>query len=125
MSTEHWHPVTRGSDREIVGYLVPLDPDYSQIQPRSVLGHPIGDPCDFVTGEDRLREHGIREVSEHWRLAQPELPNSLAILEVSPDGIVVADAMKTKALAPTQRFRVAWPDITQRLVLWDDPTSIF
>lgn len=125
MSIEHWHPVTRGSDREIVGYLVPLDPDYSQVQPRSVLGHPIGDPCDFVTGEHRLLDHGIREIAEYWQLLDPELPNVLTILEVSPAGIVVADALETKALVPTERFHVEWPDVARRLVLWNDPTSIF
>ena len=123
MSTEHWYPVTRASDREIVGYLEPSDPDYFRVQPRSVLGHPVGIRCDFVTGEERLLERGIREVAEHWRLTDPKLPNALAILEVSPEGIVVADALETKALVPTQRFHVEWPDISQRLVPWDKPTS--
>lgn len=123
MSTEHWQPITRGSDRETVGYLEPFDPDYSMVQPRSVLGHPIGEPCDFVTGEDRLLEHGIREIAEHWQLIDPELPNALAILEVSPEGIIVADAMETKALVPTERFRVEWPDIAQRLMLWNETTN--
>lgn len=123
MHTEDWHPTTRGSDREIVGYLDPCDPDYAQVQPRSVLGHPVGDPCDFVTGEDRLLERGIHELAEHWRLTDPQLPNALAIVEVSPDGITVADALKTKALVPTERFRVAWPDMDQRLKLWNDPTN--
>lgn len=66
-----------------------------------------------MIGEDRLLEHGIREVAEHWQLIDPELPNALAILEVSPEGIVVADALKTKALVPTERFRVEWPDVAQ------------
>lgn len=118
MRTEDWHPTTRGSDRETVGYLEPCDPDYAQVQPRSVLGHPVGAPCDFVTGEDRLLERGIRELAEHWRLTDPQLPNALALLEVSPDGIIVADALKTKALVPTERIRVTWPDIDQRLVPW-------
>lgn len=78
----------------------------------------MGGPCDFVSGEDRLLERGIRELAEHWRLTDPQLPNALAILEVSPDGIVVADALKTKALVPTERFRVTWPDIDQCLVPW-------
>lgn len=124
MNTEHWHPITRGTDREIVGYLDPLDVKYSQVQPRSVLGHPVGEACDFVTGEDRLLEHGISEMAEHWRLTHPDLPNALAILEVSADGIVVADALATKALVPTERYRVAWPDISQRLVPWDKPVGI-
>lgn len=83
----------------------------------------MGDPCDFVTAEDRLLEHGIRELAEHWRLTDSQLPNALAILEVSPHGIILADALKTKALVPTERFRVAWPDNNQRLVRWYDPTN--
>lgn len=122
MSAEDWEPITRRADREIVGYLEPFDPGYSRVQPRSALGHPVGDPCDFVTGEDRLRERGIHELAEHWRLMSPQLTNALAILEVSPDGIVVADAMNTKAMIPTEQFRVAWPDLDQRLVRWNDQT---
>lgn len=90
MRIEDWQPITRGSDREIVGYLEPFDADYSLVQPRSMLGHPVGGPCDFVTGEDRLVERGIHELAEHWRLTNPKLPNALTLLEVSPDGIVVA-----------------------------------
>lgn len=123
MKTEDWQPIIRGSDREIVGYLEPFHPDYSQVQPRSVLGHPVGDSCDFVTGEDRLLERGIRELAEHWRLTDSQLPNALAVLEVSPDGIILADALKTKALIPTERIRVTWPDLSQRLVRWNDPTN--
>lgn len=123
MNTEHWLPVTRQSDRETVGYLEPLHSDYSQVQPRSVLGHPVSAPSDFVTGEDLLLERGISEVAEHWRLTDPQLPNALAILEVSPEGIIVADALETKALVPTERFEVEWPDLIQRLVQWDEPTS--
>lgn len=88
-----------------------------------MLGHTVGDPCDFVTGEDRLLERGIRELAEHWRLTDPKLPNALTLLEVSPAGIVAADALKTKALVPTERIRVAWPDIGQRLKLWSDPRN--
>lgn len=80
-------------------------------------------PCDFVTREDRLLYHSIREVAEYWQLLDPELPNALTILEVSPAGIVVADALQTKALVPTERFHVEWPDVARRLVLWNDPTS--
>lgn len=123
MSIEDWAPITRGSDRESVGYLEPLDPNYSRVQPRSALGHTVGDPCDFVTGEDRLLERGISELAEHWRLTNPQLPNALSILEVSPAGIVVADAMETKAMVPTERFRVTWPDLDVRLVPWNDSMS--
>lgn len=123
MSTDDWQPITRGSDREIVGYLEPLDAHYSLVQPRSMLGHTVGDPCDFVTGEDRLLERGIRELAEYWRLTDPKLPNALTLLEVSPDGIVAADALKTKALVPTERIHVAWPDIDQRLKPWSGPRN--
>lgn len=102
MTAELWQPITRGSDLEIVGYLEPLDLDYNGVQPRSVLAHPVGDPCDFVAGEDRVLEGGIREIAQHWQLIDPKLPNALAILDVSPEGIVVADALKTKALVPSE-----------------------
>src|SRR5690625_3743893 len=123
MTTEFWHPVTRGSDRETVGYLEPLDLDYNRVQPRSVLGHPVGDPCGFVTGEDKVLERGIREIAEHWQLIDPKLPNALAILEVSPDAIVVAAALKTKAMVPTERFLVEWPATAERLVPWTEPNA--
>lgn len=119
MDTSTWVSVTR-EDGEPVGYLEPLDEEYATLQPRSLLGHAVGDPGDFLTGEVRLLDRGIGELAEHWRLTDPPLPNPLSILEVSPDGIVVADTLATKALIATDRIHVDWPDARGRLVRWRD-----
>lgn len=84
MDPSDWLRITR-EDGEAVGFLVPLTPDYGNIQPRSVLGHEIGDPCDYYAGEQRLITRDIGELASTWRLlaAPPGLEGQLAILEVS------------------------------------------
>lgn len=112
----HWITVTR-EDREAVGYLEPVTEDYDVVQPRTLLVHRAGGPTDIDEGEERLREQGIAELAETWLLdaGTPDHVRSLAILEVSPEGIVVADALATKALAGTERLVVPWPDLEERL----------
>ena len=87
------------------------------VQPRTLLGHRAGEPTDIERGEERLREHGIGELAEMWELDAGTSAHvrSLAILEVSPEGIVVADALATKALAGAERLTVLWPDVEERL----------
>ncbi|MGL3804810.1 hypothetical protein ACSYDW_01795 [Paeniglutamicibacter sp. R2-26] len=116
MDTSAWIAVTR-EDGETVGYLEPVTPDYGVVQPRSVLGHVAGEPCDYVDGEERLCEQGIAELMQPWVLegGRGAFSGPLAILEVSPHGIVVADALLLKALAPTEKTTLAWPDVEHRL----------
>ena len=111
-----WITVTR-EDREAVGYLEPVTEDYDVVQPRTLLGHRAGEPTDIESGEERLREHGIGELAEVWDLDAGKAAHvrSLAILEVSPHGIVVADATATKALAGPVPITVPWPDLAERL----------
>ena len=111
-----WLAVKR-DDNEIVGYLEPLDEAYNTVCPRSVLGHPVIAECDYMDGEELLLERGIGELANQWvlRTKDPSEQVPLAILEVSAHGIVVADALLTKALATTERIIVPWPDIESRL----------
>ena len=111
-----WIAVTR-EEREAVGYLESVTEDYDVVQPRTLLGHRAGDPTDIESGEERLRERGIGELAELWVLdaGTPAHVRSLAILEVSPHGIVVADALATKALAGPEPMTVPWPDVEERL----------
>lgn len=111
-----WITVTR-EDREAVGYLEPVTEDYELVQPRTLLGHRAAEPTDIVAGEERMRERGIGELAEMWELdaGTPAHVRSLAILEVSPHGIVVADALATKALAGPEPMSVPWPDVEERL----------
>lgn len=116
MNTDQWITVTR-DDGETVGYLEPVTADYDKVQPRSILGHAVGAPIDYVQGEEILGERGIAELMEHWQLsgATQALAGDLSILEVSAHGIVVADALLTKALVPTERYTVPWPDTDELL----------
>lgn len=104
-------------DGETVGHLEPVTTDYATVLPRSVLGHAVGEPCPYLEGEELLLERGIGELMNGWKLRDaPEgLSGTLAIIEVSARGIVVADALATKALVPTQRSTVPWPDTEHRL----------
>lgn len=119
-STNHWVSVNR-EDGERVGYLEPLSEDYSSVQPRTVLGHKLGDPCEYIEGEDLLVEHGISELAEKWTLddgtnAQVE---NLTIVELSPHGIILADYYSSKAVAAGERLSITlqWPDLNQRLTV--------
>lgn len=117
MDTCIWLPVKR-DDNEIVGYLEPLDEAYDEVCPRTVLGHPVVASCDYMQGEELLLERGIGELAEPWvlRAAKAGAGVPLSILEISTRGIVVADALLTKALAPTERIVVPWPDTQLKLI---------
>lgn len=116
MDTSDWVAVTR-EDGETVGWIQPLDPGFETVQARSVLGHAVGGPADYVAAEEVLVERGIAELAGHWHLGAGTRPvrGDLAILEVSAHGIVVADAMLVKALVPCERFTVPWPDVERLL----------
>lgn len=119
MSATSWLKVTRPDDGETVGYLEPLAADYSHVQPRNLLGHPVGRATDFLTADERLADRGIGELAEGWQLrdAEPAFRGGVAIVEVSPDGILVADAQLVKALVAGPRVSVPWPDLEGRLSL--------
>ncbi|WP_345469685.1 hypothetical protein QMQ05_10065 [Glutamicibacter ectropisis] len=116
MDTSQWVSVQR-EDGETVGYLEPLADDFSSVLPRNVLGHAIDDPTEYLQGEELLQERGIGELMHPWILdaQQGESTSELTILELSAHGIVLADALHTKALSPTPRIHVDWPDVTGRL----------
>jgi len=107
-----WVPVVR-DDREIVGYLQPTTPDFEAVIARNRLGHAVGEPQGYVSAEETLLERGIAELAEDWYLDGGE--QALAIAELSPAGIVLRDALRAKALVPTEDVVVAWPDVTGRL----------
>ena len=116
--TSTWIKVTR-EDGEIVGYIEPVTENYGTVQPRTVLGHSIGDPCEYVEGEDLLIDHGIAELAERWTLdagTAAEVSN-LTIVELSPHGIVLADYLDSKALTVDKKITIEWPDLHQRLTL--------
>lgn len=119
-TTDHWASVTR-EDGERVGYLEPLSEDYSSVQPRTVLGHKLGEPCEYIEGEDALIEHGIFELAEKWTLdsgTNAQVKN-LTIVELSPHGIVLADYYSSKAVEAGERrlITVQWPDLNHRLTM--------
>lgn len=111
MDTSGWLATTR-DDGETVGYLEPLADDYSLVQPRSLLGHPVGPPAEFLEAEELLIERGISELAERWMLrgASDDLRGGVVILEASAEGIIVDHADLAKAGAYGRRVRVAWPD---------------
>ncbi|MER8026162.1 hypothetical protein [Glutamicibacter protophormiae] len=116
MDISTWVSVQR-DDGETVGYLDPADPEYTLVTPRNVLGHAVADACGYLDGEQLLLERGISEVMTAWVLdsGSRDATELLTILEVSPHGIVLANALQTKALQPTERIHVPWPDVQHRL----------
>ena len=115
-TTAHWVAATR-EDGETVGHLEPLDEDFELVQPRSLLGHPVGALTDYCAAVERLVERGIGELAGLWTLdaGTAHTLHREGIVELSRDGIVVADALLTKALSPTARHRIPWPDLEGRL----------
>lgn len=110
--SQDWVKVTR-EDGETVGWLEPLDAEYALLRPRDVLGHVAGPDAEWVPAEECLQELGLAHVAEAWHLDGD--PRALSIVELSSAGIWVGDRMLTKALAPTERVMVAWPDTAGRL----------
>jgi len=112
MDISGWVRLTR-EDGEAVGYVEPVTADYGVVQPRNLLGHCVGGPVDFVEAEDLLVKRGISELAARWVLsgAGDEVDGDVAILEVSPDGIVVAPADLAKVGTHALRVRVDWPDV--------------
>ncbi|MDR2254676.1 MAG: hypothetical protein LBE25_01525 [Arthrobacter sp.] len=111
---QEWVRVTR-EDGETVGWLEPLDAGYELLRPRDVLGHPAGPDAAWVEAEESVQECGLSHLAREWTLDGE--PTRLALLEVSPRGIVVAPALQTKALVPAERTVVSWPDTAGRLRL--------
>ncbi|MFC7375183.1 serine/threonine protein phosphatase [Brachybacterium sp. GCM10030267] len=111
-----WVTVTR-EDGETVGYLEPLTDDYDVVQPRSLLGHCLGEPVEFVAGEELVEQQGLWELAEQWVLdadTDDEI-TGLTIVELSPRGVVLADYLATKGLMGTDSLHVRWPDTERRL----------
>ncbi|SJM59395.1 hypothetical protein [Gulosibacter sp. 10] len=113
---EHWIAVRR-EDGETVGYLEPLSEDYASMQPRTLLGHAVGEPLEYVPAEELLLERGIGELAERWTLdaGTAEEIRDLTVTELSPNGIVLANYVEAKALANGARHRIDWPDLQGRL----------
>ncbi|QAY72894.1 hypothetical protein ET445_05600 [Agromyces protaetiae] len=111
-SADGWIAVRR-DDGETVGYLEALTEDWSSVQPRNRLGHPVGAPTEYIAAEDLLIERGIAELAEPWRLDGGD--TALSIAQLSPGGIVLRNALFAKALIPTDDIVVPWPDVDGRL----------
>ncbi|GAA1413801.1 hypothetical protein AUR04nite_25600 [Glutamicibacter uratoxydans] len=111
MDTSDWVSVQR-EDGETVGYLQPLDPAYEQVIARNVLGHAIQRGIDYRSGEELLIERGISELMNAWIITAGDQAGDeeFSILEVTPQEIILGNALRTKALAPTPRISIPWPD---------------
>lgn len=112
MSPDDWLAVTR-EDGETVGYLDPVTDDYGEVIPRNRLGHAVAGVLDYHEAEELVLDRGMRELAEPWLLDGTGDP--LTISELSPHGIVLRDALRSKALIPTEAVTVTWPDVERRL----------
>ena len=110
--SREWVRVTR-EDGETVGWLEPLDDGYELLRPRDVLGHVVAEDAEWVEAEEAVQERGLSHLAERWLLDGDE--RLLAIVEVSPQGISVADWMSSRALFDSTTVTVAWPDTAGRL----------
>jgi hypothetical protein len=107
-----WLEVTR-EDGEVVGYLEPLTSDYAHVVPRSRLGHALGERMDYHQAEELVLGNGLAELQDPWLLDGAGSP--LAIVQLSPDGVVLRDAFLSKGLMPSEEIHVPWPDTAGRL----------
>lgn len=114
--TSGWVAIAR-EDRETVGYLEPVTDDYDLVQPRSLLGHAVGAPVDYDSGELLVERFSLAELAEQWVLDAGTADEiaGLTVIELSPHGVLLADYYATKGLMPTDTTRVVWPDLQERL----------
>jgi hypothetical protein len=84
-----WMPHRRGSDGELVGYLV-LDGDL--FTPMSHLGVPLAASCDLEDAEAILEERGLAVLAERWVWSgSPRGDMVVRIVEVTSDHVRVVD----------------------------------
>jgi hypothetical protein len=99
-----WTPVTRPSDAEHVGYLVPAGAD-GAVVPTSLVGVPLGPAQDHAAAESVLVQRGLPSLDRRWWCRLPaELPSGVlpagspspdwdwqpvVLVEVSPEGCTV------------------------------------
>jgi len=107
-----WVRVTR-EDGETVGWLEALDAGYELLRPRDVLGHVVAADAGWAEAEEAVQARGLSHLAERWTLDAD--PRHLAIVEVTPERIVVADWMRSRALAPSESISLPWPDCEGRL----------
>lgn len=111
-----WLAIKR-NDGEIVGFVEPLEADYSRVQARNRLGHKLGSPSEYVEAEDQILALGLSFLAERWFVADPPafLVNGAVIKELSPSGIVLIDADFAKAGISQESLTIDWPDIEGKL----------
>jgi len=102
----------RRSDRELVGWLRPLDEGWV---PVDLLGRDAAPaPLDLDRAEALLDERGLSFLAERWLLDHDGTTSQVRIAEVSPDRVVVLldDFGLASAVIPGRepvRWTLPWP----------------
>jgi hypothetical protein len=89
MLPEDWIEHRRPDDRELLGWIRPLDGDWV---PVDRLGRTLSSPVDWLDAEATLEAHGLRWLSDLWQLALDDgTVARVRLTEVSPDRVVVVE----------------------------------
>jgi hypothetical protein len=89
MLPEDWIEHRRADDRELLGWIRPLDGDWV---PVDRLGRTLTTPVDWLDAEVALEAHGLRWLSDLWQLMLDDGTRArVRLAEVSPDRVVVVE----------------------------------
>ncbi|MFC0439829.1 hypothetical protein [Kutzneria buriramensis] len=88
MIPSDWVAHHREDDRELLGYLRPVDGGF---EPVTVFGHPLGEAGDSDDAAAMLDAIGLSYLAERWLLTVPgrDEPIAVQVVEADPDHVRV------------------------------------
>lgn len=107
MLPEDWIEHRRADDRELLGWIRPLDGDWV---PVDRLGRNLTSPVDWIDAEAALEDHGLRWLSDLWQLTLDDgTVARVRLAEVSPDRVVVVEDVFGAAVAGARSWTLPFP----------------
>ncbi|HWV25748.1 MAG TPA: hypothetical protein VNZ66_00885 [Aeromicrobium sp.] len=79
------------ADGELIGYLAPVGGD--SVVPMTLLGTPVGEPCDEWVATERLDNVGLGYLADRWMLRLADgTERAVVLVEVDAGQAVLAPA---------------------------------
>lgn len=107
MPPADWIEHRRPEDRELMGWIRPLDGDWV---PVDRLGRTLSTPVDWLDAEAALEERGLRWLSDLWQLTEDDgTVVRVRFAEVSPDRVVVVEDHLGAAVPGARTWTLPFP----------------
>lgn len=107
MLPEDWIEHRRDGDRELLGWIRPLDGDWV---PVDRLGRTLTTPVDWLDAEAALEARGLRWLSDLWQLTHDDgTVTRVRFAEVSSDRVVVVEDHLGAAVPGARTWTLPFP----------------